>query len=97
VAKPAAADAPVPCTGDAAACQDLRVTQRGTDPQSGAHFTVVFSTRPGMNLQSILTLSIATSQDSCGSATDTYANVYPHDPRSIDGYLCKFYATYERH
>jgi hypothetical protein len=98
VAKPAAADAPVPCTGDAIACQDLRVTQRGTDPQSGAHITMTFSTRPGMSPQSMmLTLSIATSQDSCGSATDTYANVNPDDTRSIDGYLCKFYATYERH
>jgi hypothetical protein len=34
VAKPAAADAPVPCTGDAAACQDLRVTQREPIPKA---------------------------------------------------------------
>jgi hypothetical protein len=45
----------------------------------------------------MLTLSIATSLDSCGSATDTYANVNPDDTRSIDGYLCKLYATYERY
>jgi len=44
----AAADSTVPCSGDDAACQDINITQRGTDQQSGAHFLMRFATRPGM-------------------------------------------------
>jgi hypothetical protein len=94
----AAADSTVPCSGDDAACQDINITQRGTDQQSGAHFLMRFATRPGMEPQSmILTLSIAASSDGCGSANDTFANLNPGDTRSIDGYLCQLRATYERH
>src|ERR1700722_2115051 len=94
----AAADSPVPCSGDDAACQAIDITQRGTDWQSGAHFVMMFDTRSGMQPQSmILTLSIASSSDSCGSANDTFANLNPGETRSIDGYLCQLRATYERH
>ena len=44
----------------------------------------------------MLTLSIAASSDSCDSATDTFANANPDEPRSIDGYLCQLRATWER-
>src|ERR1700722_241217 len=78
----AAADSPVPCSGDDAACQNINITQRGTDQQSGAHFLMRFDTRRRMEPQSmILTLSIASSSDSCGSANDTYANLNPGDTR----------------
>jgi hypothetical protein len=35
--QPAAANTPVPCSGDDSACQLLVVEQRGTDPNSGAY------------------------------------------------------------
>ena len=93
----AAADSTVPCSGDDAACQAIDIVQRGTDWQSGAHFLMKFDTRPGMQPQSmILTLSIASSSDSCDSANDTFANLNSGEARSIDGYLCKLRATYER-
>jgi hypothetical protein len=93
----AAADIPVSCNGDATACELLNVVQYGTDFQSGAHFVMKFTTDPGRPPQSMmLTLSIASSKDSCASAADTFANVNPGDPRSIDGYLCQLRATWER-
>jgi hypothetical protein len=93
----AAADIPVSCNGDATACGLLNVVQYGTDPQSGVHFVMGFTTPSGKVSQSmILTLSIASSKDSCGSATDTFANVNPDESRSIDGYLCQLRATWER-
>jgi hypothetical protein len=93
----AAADIPVSCNGDATACGLLNVVQYGTDFQSGVHFVMKFSTEPGRPPQSMmLTLSIASSKDSCDSATDTFANVNPDESRSIDGYLCQLRATWER-
>ena len=93
----ASADSPVPCTGDASACGVLDVVQHGTDPQSGAHFIMTIAPRLDKTPQSMmLTLSIASSSDSCASAVDTYANINPEAQRSIDGYLCKLRATWER-
>ena len=95
--QPAAADSPVPCSGDDSACQLLVVEQRGTDPNSGAHIHLKFTNPPGFVKQSMmLTLSIASSSDSCDSATDTFANLNSDDPRDIDGYLCQLRATWER-
>ena len=94
----AAADSTVPCSGDDAACQAINIVQRGTDQQSDAHFLMKFDTSPGMQPQSMmLTLSIASSSNSCGSANDTFANLNSGEARSIDGYLCQLRATYERH
>jgi hypothetical protein len=93
----AAADIPVSCNGDDTACGLLNVVQYGTDFDSGVHFVMNFITPPGRPPQSMmLTLSIASSKDSCDSATDTFANINPGDPRSIDGYLCQLRATWER-
>jgi hypothetical protein len=93
----AAADIPVPCTGDATACGVLNVVQYGTDPQSGAHFVMRFDTPPDRLPQSMMsTLSIASSSDSCAAAVETYANINPGEGRSIDGYLCKLRVTWER-
>ena len=93
----AAADIPVPCTGDATACDLLNVVQYGTDFESGAHFVMRFDLPPNRLPQSMMSmLSIASSIDSCATAEDTYANINPDDGRSIDGYLCKLRVTWER-
>ena len=44
----AAADSPVPCSGDDAACQNINITQRGADQQSWRAFLMRFDTRRGM-------------------------------------------------
>jgi hypothetical protein len=93
----AAADVSVPCTGDATACKLLHMDQRGTDYQSGAHFVLNFTLPAGQPRQSmVVTLSIAPGKNECSKARDTLANVEPSAARSIDGYLCKLRATWQR-
>jgi hypothetical protein len=45
VSLPCFADDKPPCTGDQTACDILQISQRGTDPASGAHVVAVGSTR----------------------------------------------------
>jgi hypothetical protein len=94
----AAAQVSVPCTGDSAACGYLKLDQKGTDYQTGAHFILTYTLPAGHVRQAInLTLSIAPSKGDCSkSPRDTLANIDPSSPRSIDGYLCKLRATMER-
>ena len=91
------ADTPVPCSGDDRACQALTIVQHGTNPDTGAHFVMFFTPYPGQPPQNMmLTLWIAESNDKCSSAAETSANLNLDQSRSIDGYLCRLRATWER-
>ena len=98
IALPATADVPVPCSGDQTACSALTVVQQGTDHDSGAHILLKFVTAPGKLPQTMsLTLTMAEKKSDCPAKTrEVMANANPGDPRSIDGYLCKMRATWER-
>jgi hypothetical protein len=102
VSMPCLADDKPPCTGDRTACDILQVSQHGTDPASGAHVVIQFTrkTVPGVPQQAIyLELYLAKQKSQCsGNVSKTLANVNEgvSGVRSIDGYLCKLRATWER-
>jgi len=96
---PCIADEKPACTGDKSACDALKITQSGTDPASGAHVIIKLGApQPGYADQPIyMELSLAKQKSECGSGARTaLANVNPSDSRSIDGYLCKLKATWQR-
>jgi hypothetical protein len=97
---PCLADDKPPCNGDASACQILQITQHGTDPDSGAHVVIGFVDNPGVQKQAIyMELYLAKRKSDCpNKATMTNANVTESasGARSIDGYLCRLKATWER-
>jgi hypothetical protein len=55
VSLPCFADDKPPCTGDQTACDILQISQRGTDPASGAHVVIRFDRKvaPGVSQQAI--------------------------------------------
>jgi hypothetical protein len=78
----------------------LQITQRGTDPDTGAHVVIGFVDKPGVQKQAIyMELYLAKRKSDCpNKATMTNANVKEgaSGARSIDGYLCRLKATWER-
>ena len=71
------ADDKPPCSGDSTACQLLRITQKGTDPASGAHVIIYYEDKRTPRPKSInLELYLAKSKSQCnGSVSMTIANV----------------------
>jgi hypothetical protein len=102
VSIPSLADDKPPCSGDKTACDILQISQRGTDPASGAHVVIKFDRKvaPGVPQQAIyMQLYLAKQKSQCGgNLSPTLANVNEGSSgvRSIDGYLCKLKATWER-
>lgn len=102
VSMPSLADDKPPCSGDQTACSILQISQRGTDPASGAHVVIRFDRKvsPGVPQQAIyMQLYLAKQKSQCGgnvSPTTANVNEGPSGGRSIDGYLCKLKATWER-
>jgi len=100
VSLPCLAEDKPPCNGDESACQILQITQRGTDPDTGAHVVIGFVDKPGVQKQAIyMELYLAKRKSDCpNKATMTNANVKEgaSGARSIDGYLCRLKATWER-
>jgi hypothetical protein len=102
LAAPARADDKPPSTGDETACKILKITQSGTDPESGVHVVIRFDwpTAPGLAKQAIyMELYLAKRKSECGGRVPmTNANVSEgiSGQRSIDGYPCKLKATWQR-
>ena len=69
--QPAAANTPVPCSGDDSACQLLVVEQRGTDPNSGAYPPAIHQSAAIYAAIDDADVVDPSSSDSCDSATYT--------------------------